>query len=38
MLKNGVVTTDSVILLDEKDKIDIDNLDELIIKYEKKEA
>lgn len=35
MLKNDVVTTDSVILLNEKGKIDIDNLDELINKYKK---
>lgn len=38
MLKNDIVTTESVLLLVEKEKIDIDNLDELIVKYEKKEA
>lgn len=38
MLKNGIVTTDSVILLNEKGKIDIENLDELVSKYENKEA
>lgn len=35
MLKNDVVTTDSVILLNEKGKIDVDNIDELINKYKK---
>ena len=35
MLKNDVVTTDSVVLLEKKDKIDIENLDELINKYKK---
>lgn len=37
MLKNDVVTTDSVILLNEKGKIDIENLDELVNKYKDKE-
>lgn len=35
MLKNDVVTTDSVSLLNKKGKIDIENLDELINKYKK---
>lgn len=35
MLKNDIVTTDSVILLKEKGKIDIDNVDDLITKYKK---
>ncbi len=37
LLKNDIVTTDSVELLDKKDKIDIDNVDELISKYKKEE-
>ena len=35
MLKNDIVTTDSVMLLKEKGKIDIDNVDDLITKYKK---
>lgn len=37
MLKNGVTTTESIELLVEKGKIEIDNVDELISKYKEEE-